>query len=107
MRHRVWIMNPAAPLRKIRQVECEIVTCEKTTWAERIVLRDVNGVAPRGRRHLLGTSAFYTVKAAERAKRGALQKLVDAGPHGYYGAAQRWDAARTQLKNFAANGTFH
>lgn len=55
------------PTSKIREIECEIDVCEKFTWA-----RDKHG-----KRHLLGTSAFFTLKAAERSKFGALQKVVE------------------------------
>lgn len=66
--HKVFLMNPSRPLRKIVEREAQILTLEKRTWAE----------LPSGKRCLLGTSAFYTLAAAERAKRGALIKIRES-----------------------------
>ena len=66
-KHRVFIFQPSRPTRKIVELEALILTLEKRTWAE----------TASGKRHLLGTSAFYSMAAAERAKRGALVKIME------------------------------
>mgnify|MGYP000965543464 CR=1 FL=1 len=65
--HRVFIFQPSQPTRKIIELDAQILTLEKRTWAE----------TASGKRHLLGSSAFYTLAAAERAKRGALLKITE------------------------------
>lgn len=50
----------------IREHEVEVRVCKKTVWA----------VRSDGRRHLIGSSAFQTRPAAERALRGILNKIV-------------------------------
>lgn len=94
---RVFIMDPAKPLRPIREVDTMIVVGPKMTWAEE----------SHGRRHLMGTSAFMTLPSAERAKRGALVKIVQT-PY-LSRMAQTMDMyhnAERQLLLFEQNGTF-
>lgn len=62
----VFYVNLQRPWRPIRTVEVQVVQCEKLTWAEDCF----------GKRRLLGASAFFTLASAERAKLGALTKLV-------------------------------
>jgi hypothetical protein len=61
--HKVFI---AHGLRKIREREVTIKVCGSTTWA----------ICYDGKRHLLGSTAFYTRAAAERCKLAVLQKLA-------------------------------
>lgn len=94
--HKVFIMDPARPTRKIMELEVQILTLAKRTWAE----------TASGKRWLLGTSAFYTLASAERAKRGALVKITSDGylrrQHaGYVALAQH------QLDIHDALGTFN
>lgn len=62
--HRVFLYNPSRPGSRIIEVEATIEVLAKASWA-----------SYRGKRHLLGSTAFYTLAAANRAKRGALQKV--------------------------------
>jgi hypothetical protein len=62
----VYYVNLQRPWRVILEVEVTILVCKKFTWA----------VDQRGARRLLGASAFFTLASAERAKIGALMKLV-------------------------------
>lgn len=64
---KVFFMDPKRPIRESRQIEVEIIVCDKTSWA---VLAD-------GSRRLVGSSIFFTLASANRARRGALQKVVD------------------------------
>lgn len=94
--HRVFIVNLTAPTRKIIELDAQILTLEKRTWAE----------TASGKRHLLGTTAFYTLASAERAKRGALVKLTENSYLRRYnpGAVSY---AEHQLQIFDALGTFN
>lgn len=53
---KVFIVDLQRPWRPIREVECEIVSGKKLVWAD------------DGHRHLLGASAFFVRKGAERRK---------------------------------------
>lgn len=70
--HRVFIYTPSRPGSAIREVEATIEVKAKQTWA--IVEKGVRGQ----KSFLLGATAFYTLPSANRAKRGALQKVVDS-----------------------------
>jgi len=94
---RVFIFQPAHPTRRIIEIDAMVIVTEKCTWAE----------TPAGRRHLLGSSAFFTKAAAERAKRGALVKIVETR---YLMTNVRttdmWHRAQQQLEIFERKGTF-
>lgn len=97
-KHKVWITLATEPLRNIREVECEIVVCKKTSWA----------ILPTGRRTLLGTGAFYTRKSAEKMKLGRLRKIeADQYQRRLPQLAARWDYAHHQIQEFNATGTVH
>lgn len=96
--HKVFLMDPSRPLRKIVEREAQILTLEKRTWAE----------LPTGKRCLLGTSAFYTLAAAERAKRGALVKIMEQTALDYmYQTKHIRPMAQHQLAMYDALGTFN
>ena len=59
----VFMVNLKSPLRPIREVKVRLVN-RKWCWAEDLL----------GRRHLVGASAFFTRKGAERAKFAILTK---------------------------------
>lgn len=96
-------MEPAAQqtvflvrgVRKIREVRADILVCEKMTWA-RI----------GSRRFMLGTTAFYTRKAAEVRKLGELRKLEKVFLPAYMGGIVA-DNARFQLAEFEQTGVIH
>lgn len=97
-KHRVFIFQPAHPTRKIIEIDALILTLEKRTWAE----------TPSGRRHQLGTSAFYTLQSAERAKRGALQKIIDNKAMSMMRqTAGLYELAQYQAQKFDLLGTFN
>jgi hypothetical protein len=84
----IYYVNLKRPWRQILVIECEIVQCEKFTWA----------VDCRGVKRLLGASAFFTLASAERAKVGALEKtahpaVATKAPHAY-------EAARAELRKY-------
>lgn len=82
-------------VRKIREVCADILVCEKLTWAR--VGR---------KRFLLGTTAFYSRKAAEVRKLGELRKLaVVFLPQHMGGIAAAM--ARVQLAEFNQTGVIH
>ncbi len=98
MKQTVFVVLPNHPLRKIRQVDCEILVCEKMTWA----------VEPSGRRHLLGTSGFFTRKAAEVRKLGALRKIADSTVLSrMYQTQYIHEAAQRQLNEYRSTGVVH
>lgn len=94
---RIWIFQPAHPTRRIIETDALILVLEKRTWAE----------TPSGRRHLLGSSSFFTKVAAERAKRGALAKIVETRAlYAMQETRSLYLAAEDQLQLFESTGTF-
>lgn len=85
---KVYYVNLHHPWRSILEVEATIIQCEKFAWA----------VDCRGQRRLLGASAFFTLASAERAKIGALMKLVK--PAVQYKVPQVYAAARQELLKY-------
>lgn len=85
-----YYVNLQRPWRCILEVEVTVVTCEKFTWA----------VDQRGARRLLGASVFFTLASAERAKIGALMKLVK--PVVAVKVPQVYHAAREELLKYEA-----
>lgn len=63
---KIYYVNLKRPWRVILEVEATILACETFTWA----------IDQLGARRLLGASAFFTLASAERAKIGALMRLV-------------------------------
>lgn len=92
--HRVFIYTPSRVNSAIREAEAEIEVKEKCTWAH-----------VKGKHHLLGSTAFYTLAAANRAKRGALMKAI-ATPYlrRMMPSAVYW--AESQLAHYEAKGEF-
>lgn len=94
--HRVFIYNPSRPGSAIVQVEAEIEVKEKCTWAH-----------VRNKHFLLGATAFYTLPSANRAKRGALQKVIDTPFHYRNPRTMHLpDNAKRALAEFEAKGQF-
>jgi len=60
----VYIVSSICAIRKIKEVESKIIT-RKFTWAE-----------VKGKRYMLGVTAFYTLASAKRAKIGYLTKIT-------------------------------
>lgn len=85
---KVFYVNLQRPWRIILEVEATIIACEKFTWAE----------DSQGQRRLLGASAFFTLASAERAKIGALMKLVK--PAVAAKVPQVYNAAREELLKY-------
>lgn len=82
-------------LRRIREVDADIYVCNKMTWAQ-----------VGTRRFLLGTSAFFTRKAAEVRKLGELRKLAELAKYPtFYGDIGR--DAQLALKAYEATGTIN
>lgn len=94
--HRIFLYTPNRPGSRIREVEATIEIKPKCTWAFH-----------QGKQHLLGSTAFYTLAAANRAKRGALQKVVDttALDHMSRTMGMRY-AAKQQLAIYELSGEF-
>jgi hypothetical protein len=90
---RVFIVDLEAPWQDIREVECEIISGKKFTWAE----------TPRGRRHLLGSSAFFMRKSAEHSQRDRVRAVARNGALQWI-APYRMERARLWLGTFAAKG---
>ena len=93
--HKVFI---ASGLRKIREREVTIKVCNKTTWA----------ICQDGKRHLLGSSAFYTLAAAQRCKLAYLYKTVKLAQFPVWmGAGRVGREAASQLGLCKQTGTIH
>lgn len=60
------LVNLKAPWREPKLVEVTVKVCPKTVWA----------IEVGGRRHLVGSSAFQTLPAAERCRRALLENLA-------------------------------
>lgn len=83
--------------RKIREIPAaDILVCEKMTWA-----------LIGSHRFLLGTTAFFTRKAAEARKLGELRKLEKAAHMLWYKAPGLFASVTKQLAEFDATGTIH
>lgn len=94
--HRVFLYTPNRPGSAIIQVEAEIEVKEKCTWAHY-----------RKKHFLLGSTVFYTLPAANRAKRGALQKLIDTPFHYHNPRTMHLPGvAKQALAEFEAKGQF-
>lgn len=83
-------------LRKIREVKADIHVCEKMTWAR---------IGPKS--YLLGTSAFFTRKAAEVRKLGELRKLSVLVYPAWMSAGRIGQAAREQLQSYEKTGALN
>lgn len=89
-----------AGLRRIREVPAQIHVCEKMTWAR------WPAHCPR-KSSLLGTSAFFTRKAAEVRKLGELRKLAARPVLPAHLGGNVTLGAREQLAIIAAGGPVH
>jgi hypothetical protein len=92
--HRLFIFPMGKPGRRIREVEAEVTAKAKRTWA-----------TIQGRQYLLGSTAFYTRAAAERARHGYLVKLIKEAS----GVPRLWPAiatARAEVAYYDAHHAF-
>lgn len=83
----LYLVSTKSPTRVLRMFEAELIQ-GKWTWA----------VDHRGRRHLVGTTAFYTYSAACRAKAGGMLRLAKE-PSNRWNFMRKDEAAR-QLAKF-------
>lgn len=63
---KMFLVYLKSPTRNIREVEVEVKVCPKTVWA----------IEKNGTRHLVGSSVFQTMPAAQRCQRALLEQLV-------------------------------
>ena len=88
----VFMVNLKSPVRPIRQVKVRLIN-RKFCWAEDLM----------GRRHLVGASAFFTMKNAQRAKYALLKKFVkDTWVKRWYPDAHQ--SMVDQIKKYEATG---
>jgi hypothetical protein len=92
----VFVVSLAHPTRRITALTATILVLNKWTWAE-------VDFGHRRRRYLLGASAFFTRKSAERCKLGLLRKLASQ-PVLMSVAPGLWDCAHKQLAEFKTTG---
>lgn len=94
MLRKVFLVSSASPTRKIREVEVALIT-RKFCWAEEA----------NGRRHLVGSTAFFTLVAAERAKLGYLTKMLGSpGPWLHWST---YEKAKLQVLQLRPSLTVH
>lgn len=67
--HLLWIYDARHALRSIQQEPCIIKIAKKRTWAIE---------CSNGKRHLLGSSAFYTAPAATAKRLAVIIKLINS-----------------------------
>ena len=63
--HTFFTIDPKYPVRQIRTYDMSVRVCGKTSWA-----------IGRHKSYLIGSTAFYTLKAAERSKFGHIEKRL-------------------------------
>lgn len=86
--------------RRIVETTAMILVCGKMSWAE---VRKPH----YAKRYLLGTSAFFTRKAAEVRKLGVLRKLAACTLPDWHVAGQIAGRAQHQLNQYAKDGIIH
>lgn len=86
-----YYVNLKRPWRKIKVVEADIIVCKKRSWA----------VDQLGARRLVGASVFFSVQSAERARIGALVKLIN--PATLQVVPQVYQAAVKELESVDRN----
>lgn len=62
----MFLVNLRGPAAAIKTIDVEVKVCPKTVWA----------IDKKGRRHLVGSSIFQTLAAAERCRTALLQTVV-------------------------------
>jgi hypothetical protein len=82
-------------LRRIKEAQAEIVVCKKHTWAQ-----------IGSKRFLLGATAFFTRKSAERSKLGVLHKTLEHKALAYI-KPYIWNNAREQLATYKEMRVIH
>lgn len=87
---KVFYVDLNRPWRTIKEVDATIVPCKKTVWAEDV----------KGARRLVGASVFFSLPSAERAKIGALVKLVKPQVQAF--VPQVYQAAMKELAKYDA-----
>lgn len=94
VKQRVFLVRSA--LGRVREQDAQIVSGPKMTWAQ-----------IGARRYLLGTTAFFTLQAANARKAGLLREMRDAvALDRIPGTRGHRDDARRQLARYAETGTF-
>jgi len=83
----IFIVSAKHPCRKIKIVEAEVIHPGKWTWA-----------VYKGRRYLIGASAFYTLPSAWRSKVGHLTKIVNDNKFIKIFQPDLWTKAKNLIK---------
>jgi hypothetical protein len=84
---KLFLVHLKSPSRVLKEIEVEIKVCKKTVWA----------IEKDGARHLLGSSVFQTLPAAERCRTALLQRLVD-DKYIKYAKPDLWGRAKRELE---------
>ena len=88
----------AQGIKRIREWDAEIKVCKKMTWA----------ILPNGKRCLLGSTAFFTLAAAQRRKLAELYKVADnKALADWWSTHDKYHYAVRQLAEYKASGTLH
>lgn len=88
------------PTRRIREVDAEIIVCEKFTWAK----------LKNGKRHLLGATAFFKRNNAEQMKLGHLRKVAEGtnlSGVANWGLRLAYAEACKQYREYKETGVIH
>lgn len=62
----MFLVNLRGPAVAVKTIDVEVKVCKKTVWA----------IDKKGRRHLVGSSIFQTLAAAERCRTALLTTIV-------------------------------
>lgn len=82
----MFLVNLDQPSRPIVERTVAVKVCKKTVWA----------IEANGRRHLVGSSAFQTLAAADRCRTALLQKIVNT-PYNKYHRPYAFTRAQEEL----------
>lgn len=91
-----FIVNLRSPLCKIKFEEVFIKVCEKRTWA----------ISKNGKRHLLGSSAFFTEDSANICKKDKLEKMLKYKKFLYFNKQIILKEIENKLIHFKKFGTW-
>ncbi len=63
---KMFLVHLRSPTRQIQVIDVTVKVCEKTVWA----------IDTRGNRHLVGSSIFQTLPAAERCRLALCERIA-------------------------------
>lgn len=96
--HTFYTIDSKYPYRKIKEAHMSVKVCKKTSWA-----------CGYDKNYLIGATAFYTLKSAERSKFGHLERRMLQMRNSNYAMWHHphvYEAMRKEYMKYKDNGTF-